>query len=61
VVPVRLRRSVLGRLAEVVAERLAAEPALTRQDVLRAALDRHLRAEELPAGHPRGGQPGCGS
>src|SRR5689334_15092430 len=49
-VAVRLRRSALDRLAALVAERRAAEPGLTRQDVLRAAVDRHLRVEERRVG-----------
>ena len=49
-VPTRLPRSMMQALDDLLAVRREQDPALTRQDLMREAVARHLRAEGRKAG-----------
>jgi hypothetical protein len=49
-VPTRLPRSMMQALDALLATRREQDPALTRQDLLREAVARYLRAERRKAG-----------
>jgi hypothetical protein len=49
-VPTRLPRSMMQALDALLATRREQDPALTRQDLMREAVARHLRAEGRKAG-----------
>lgn len=50
-VPTRLPRSMMQALDALLETRRQESPALTRQDLLREAVARYLRAERRKAGH----------
>ena len=58
-VPTRLPRSMVAALDDILRERQAADPAVTRQDLMREAVRRFLDAERRKARRTVGGSTPC--